>query len=245
MAVAHSPHHRVLCIDLFHTLVDPEEFRPPTFHRARDAARVLGLRPEAFERFWADQTNERNLARSPSVRERLLAYCEGQGVAPSEHALNVADEIVGRYQDQAILEPHPEVIRTLEALAKHGYRFGLLSNADEREIRAWPRSPLARLFSATTFSCAIGIMKPAPEAYLHLLRQLGNVEPRHALYLGDGANHELEGAREVGFSHVIWQKGFVSRNGLRTPVELEQFRQAATDVVDGFEDLGRVLRELP
>lgn len=243
--MAHAPPHKVVVIDLFHTLVDPEELRPKAFHRASEAARVLGVPAAGFERYWADDLRERNRHRNPSVRERIRSYCEGQGVPPSEGALNVAEEMMGRYQDQAILAPRPEVLRGLEGLSKHGYRFGLLSNADEREIRSWPRSPLAPLFSAVSFSCDTGHVKPEAAAYHDVLRRLGGVEARRAIYVGDGANDELVGAKEVGFSHVIWQKGFVARNGLRTPAELAKFRQEATDVVDGFEDLARVLRELP
>src|ERR1700694_625208 len=43
-----------IVFDLFHTLVDPEDFRPKDFRRADVAAEVVGLDKERFAAYWKD-----------------------------------------------------------------------------------------------------------------------------------------------------------------------------------------------
>ena len=42
---------RFIVFDLFHTLVDPEDFRPKDFHRAERIASLLQIDPDAFSSY--------------------------------------------------------------------------------------------------------------------------------------------------------------------------------------------------
>jgi putative hydrolase of the HAD superfamily len=66
----------------------------------------------------------------------------------------------------------------------------------------WPESEFAGLFDAEIFSNAIGLSKPDPRIYLHCCELLG-VEPHEAVFVGDGANDELAGARRVGMDAIL------------------------------------------
>jgi putative hydrolase of the HAD superfamily len=78
---------------------------------------------------------------------------------------------------------------------------------------------LGPLFDVTVFSCAVSLAKPDPEVYLLACREL-DVPPSETLYVGDGADDELVGARTAGLSahRALW---FLSR--------WPQFRQAPDD----------------
>ena len=52
------------------------------------------------------------------------------------------------------------------------------------------------------FSSSLGLSKPDPQIYLHCCELLG-VEPGEAVFVGDGANDELAGARRVGMHALL------------------------------------------
>ncbi|MFZ1024374.1 MAG: hypothetical protein WAN87_09585 [Thermoplasmata archaeon] len=149
--------------DLFHTLVDPEEFRPRTFLRGPFLAERLGLEREPFAEFWQRSYLDRARRREPSVRERVSQYCASVGKEVSVELLAAAIRGAGHYQDIALEQPRPEILAALHSTRSKGVRTGLLSNCDEMEVRRWSSSPLADCFDYVGFSCDLGHVKPEPE----------------------------------------------------------------------------------
>ncbi len=82
-------------------------------------------------------------------------------------------------------------------------KLAVLSVCSEEVPRDGRETELAGLFDAETFSVDCGLMKPEPEIYLRTARALG-VEPADCLFVGDGANDELDGARRVGMTPVLF-----------------------------------------
>ena len=232
---------RAIAFDLFHTLVDPEEFRVPPFRRSIAVARLLGLPEDAFDAYWNAQSAARQLVRSPTVVERVQAFCRAQGVTPPPDVWPRVDELLGRTCDQAIRHPRRAARTALGELRRRGWTLGLLSNCDEREHRAWPESPLAPFFHAAVFSCDIGHAKPSPEAYAALPPRWGGVPLRDAIFVGDGNGGELAGARAAGFARVIFQSGFVAVNGLRPAAENERIRRQSDVTISDLRELLDIL----
>ncbi len=142
-AALQPPTIEAIVFDLFHTLVDPEDFRPRDFDRVEQVARVLGVEAAAFRRFWEGQLAE--LVVCPDrPADRAAAYALAGGLQVTARQLTAVDDILGRYQDLALEHPRPGVVAALEGLRERGYRLGLLSNAHERDVRAWDRSPPRR-----------------------------------------------------------------------------------------------------
>lgn len=100
------------------------------------------------------------------------------------------------------LVPRPGAVETLERLRADGYRLGLITVCSQDVETLWPDSAFAGLFDAEVFSSRIGISKPDPRIYHHCCEELG-VEPEAAVFVGDGANDELEGARRVGMRAIL------------------------------------------
>jgi putative hydrolase of the HAD superfamily len=228
---------RAIAFDLFHTLVDPEEFRPPTFRRARAVAEQLGIDPGRFERAWAAGLAARQVACRPTVLERVQEYCRTNGVAPPPTVWTEVDDLLGRYQDLAIRNPRPAVIATLDRLRRRGWTLGLISNCDEREIRALPGSELARRFDGVVLSCEVGAAKPSADAFRALIPRWGGVPLEAAIFVGDGSADEIPGAQRAGFARVLFQSGFVATNGLRSAEENERIRAAADAEIGDVAEL--------
>jgi len=103
------------------------------------------------------------------------------------------------------LVPRDGAVETLAELHARGLKVGLITVCTEDVELLWPESEFAGLFDAEVFSNAVGLAKPDPRIYAVCCEQLG-VEPHEALFVGDGANDELDGARRVGLTPILIHK---------------------------------------
>lgn len=103
---------------------------------------------------------------------------------------------------RAALVPRPGAVDTLRALRSDGYLVGLITVCTEDVELLWAGSEFHGLFDAEVFSSRLGVSKPDPEIYRHCCDLL-HVEPGDAVFVGDGANDELEGARRVGMQAIL------------------------------------------
>jgi putative hydrolase of the HAD superfamily len=180
-------------------------------------------------------------ARIPSVTDRVRRYCSSRGISPPDSAWPVVTDILGRHADLAIRNPRKSVLETLRILKERGFVLGLVSNCDEREVWAWSGSEIAPLFDATVFSCDVGFAKPSAEAYRALIPRWGGILLSKAIFVGDGSNNELAGARAAGFSQVIFDSEFVAYNGLRTAEANERLRKDADGTIGRLSELASLL----
>jgi len=100
------------------------------------------------------------------------------------------------------LVPRAGAVDTLRTLKARGFRVGLITVCTEDVEHLWPETEFAGLFDAEIFSSSFGASKPDPRIYLACCEQLG-VEPGEAVFVGDGANDELAGARRVGMEAIL------------------------------------------
>ncbi|MGH3001890.1 MAG: HAD family hydrolase, partial [Gaiellaceae bacterium] len=100
------------------------------------------------------------------------------------------------------LVPREGVVETLQTLRERGHPIGLITVCSEEVEQLFPETLLAGLFDVEVFSNAVALAKPDPRIYLHCCDLLG-VSPSHAVFVGDGANDELEGARRVGMEAIL------------------------------------------
>jgi putative hydrolase of the HAD superfamily len=239
--VPNDPPLRAIAFDLFHTLVDPQEFQPRGFRRSRAVADLVGLPAEEVLRAWeGPQYRDRQITRVPTVVDRVRALCDARGVTPPASVWPEVDDLLGRYQDLAIRHPRPEVVEALRGLRGRGWTLGVVSNCDERESRAWPGSELSRLVDGSVLSCDVGFAKPDPEAYRALVHRWGDTPLSAAIFVGDGYSDELPGARRAGFGRVLFQSGFVSVNGIRTAEENARIAAGADGSIAGIGELLRL-----
>lgn len=229
---------QAVVLDLFHTLVNPEEFKSQAPRRLERVAERLGSDATSFIAYWRSNAYVRNRSRTPVIHW-VEEFMRTTGRAVTPETLHDIDHDLGCCEDSTLLNPPEESLATLQDLRARGLRLGLLSNADEREVRSWPSSPLSLHIDAARFSFEIGHEKPEPQAYAAILADLG-VSAARAVFVGDGGSNELAGAREAGFGLVVSMQGFIIKSGLRPPEkirQLSQFAHATITSIDALPDL--------
>lgn len=98
-----------------------------------------------------------------------------------------------------------DTMETLEKLKADGFKLGLVSNVSQlpdllrRDLESFG---LARLMDAVGLSSEIGIRKPRPQIFLHVLAQL-DVAPRDAVFVGDRVVDDIAGAHAVGMRAIL------------------------------------------
>lgn len=229
---------KAIVFDLFHTLVDPEDFRPPEFLRATFAAEAMGVDPDHFTAYWRGRLDDR-MRRRLTIRTILDNYIDDGGHQVDSAILDKIDKEMCVFQHQAIMEPREEVIRSLQNLRQSGLRLGLLSNTEEGEMRTWSSSPLADLFDVICMSFEIGYTKPEIEAFAAVTELLG-VPISESAFVGNGGHDELVGAKDAGFGLVVFMRGFVANHGT-SEEELAVFSAQADATIDSLEELQGLL----
>jgi putative hydrolase of the HAD superfamily len=177
---------KAVIFDLWETLIDWDR---------EEAARMLhevdALVGNGFAERW-DRTNRRYVA---PIRTALA-----EAEVPDELIEDICTIRLG-YHRRALV-PRPGAVETLRRLRELGYRLGLITVCSEDIEVLWPETAFAGLFDAEVFSSRVGLSKPDPRIYLACCEALG-VEPHEAVFVGDGANDELEGARRVGMDAIL------------------------------------------
>jgi HAD superfamily hydrolase (TIGR01509 family) len=133
----------------------------------------------------------------------------------------------------ALRDPPPSTVDALRALRAVGLRLGVLSNTHALEIRAWEQCPIASLVDVVGLSHEIGVCKPHPAAYHHVLDGL-DVPAGRAAYVGDGWGDELVGARRAGFGLVVLADEAARR---AAPGDLPRLRSQADASVVSLHEL--------
>jgi putative hydrolase of the HAD superfamily len=97
----------------------------------------------------------------------------------------------------------PDALPCLAALRADNYKLAVLTNFDlpsvDRTLRHCGIDPA--WFDALCSSAELGVRKPSPESYRHVLGRLG-VEPHECLFVDDLIEH-IEGASVVGIRGIL------------------------------------------
>jgi putative hydrolase of the HAD superfamily len=97
---------------------------------------------------------------------------------------------------------NPAVIDVLSDLRAGGTRLALLSNAGPDLASYFRRGPLGDFFEACYVSGELGLIKPHPEIFLHVLADL-SISPAEAIFI-DNRDVNVAGAEALGITgHVF------------------------------------------
>jgi hypothetical protein len=91
----------------------------------------------------------------------------------------------------------------------------------------WHGSPLGAMVDVHVFSCTEGVMKPDRRIFEVATTRLG-VEANECIYIGDGADDELEGAQAVGMDAILLRPGDTSPPQRLSGPELASLSQVLT-----------------
>jgi putative hydrolase of the HAD superfamily len=126
--------------------------------------------------------------------ERLCELLEAP--APSKFA---AAELFNRFARAEAWDVFPEAPEVLAALGARGCRLGVVANWDSRLPGLLEDLGLLDSFDSVVFSSALGIAKPNPEVFVHVMEELA-VDPSAAAHIGDSRIEDIEGAIAAGMT---------------------------------------------
>jgi len=115
-----------------------------------------------------------------------------------DHRMLSAGIIAYRRAREAALKPFPHVTATIMHLVKMGIKLAVLSDAPARE--AWLRLcyiNFHHIFDVVVTFDDTGERKPSPKPFLLALQKL-QVQPHEAIMIGDWAERDMVGAKNVG-----------------------------------------------
>jgi len=190
--------------DLDNTLVDFMGMKRQAVDAAIEAMRDAGLELSADEiRARIDKIYELKGIEFQNVFDQLL-YDEFSKI---DYKILSSGVIAYRRAREAALVPYPHVYMTLMELMKMRLKLGVVSDAPARE--AWLRLcylNLHHIFDAVITYDDSNERKPAPGPFQKVLKKL-NVKPQEALMVGEGAERDVVGAKQVGMKTAFARYG--------------------------------------
>ena len=128
------------------------------------------------------------------------------------------------------IKPYPDAVPALEALGER-FPLALVSNGrgPEQRSRIHPLG-LEAHFAVIAISGELGVRKPDPAIFAHVLSRLG-VPASAAVHIGDDPHADVAGARAAGLAAVWVNRGGEAYRGERAP-EADAEVTALAEVVD-------------
>jgi len=104
---------------------------------------------------------------------------------------------------EAITKVDYEVLSIIDKLHAHNYRIGLLSNAPSDFIRdIFKQHDLEKYFDTIIISSEVGFIKPEPEIFHHILKQM-DVSANETIFIDDNP-HNVDAAEKVGIRSLLF-----------------------------------------
>ncbi len=147
---------------------------------------------DEFEREYAAT----RAAQDGSFRRRLSARFLGP-----DYDLGALEARAARYWAYPPTALYADVRPCLETLARR-YRLGLIANQPSSVRAALDRDGLSRSFEVWGVSDDLGLQKPDPALFAHVLATAA-VDPARTVMLGDRLDYDVRPARASGM-HAIW-----------------------------------------
>lgn len=152
-------------------------------------------------------------AQSESFRRRLTTRFLG-----SVDDLTAVEARAARYWAYPPTALYPDVVPCLEALEGR-FRLGVIANQPSSVRRAMERDGLTRFFEVWGVSDDLGLQKPDPRLFSHVLYTAG-VSPARTVMLGDRLDYDVRPAKAAGMRAVWVLRGEAPDEP--TPAQLSQ-----------------------
>ncbi|AEI04456.1 HAD hydrolase, family IA, variant 1 (plasmid) [Afipia carboxidovorans OM5] len=226
---------RAVLFDLYYTLVCEREDNP--FYET--VAGELGLALETFRPHY-------NACGRPTMRGeldgmvgRVTEACRLAGhLAAPEAIIDVVERNMELFYGSVFI--YGDAPDTLRRLRAGGFRLAIVSNASPYSEEVLRRSGLVADVDDIVMSYTLGTLKPDPRLYTEACQRLG-VSPGDAIYVGDGGDDELEGARRIGMGTILVDRGLRHTDAARRFADRECKRLG--EVVSAMTDLTSTLPE--
>ncbi|MDN4617918.1 HAD family hydrolase [Paenibacillus sp. PsM32] len=187
--------------DLWNTLIPfSDELKSHTF---QETTLALGVKPAAFKGVWSRTRIKRET-------EDLLTYFQWLrheiNADWSEETIQNAMNIRKKNHGSAFFTPDSDAVEVLKELKRKGYKLALISNCSSDVKEMISTSMISSYISDLILSAEVGIMKPDPKIFQYAATRLG-LTCEQCVYIGDGHDNELEGAKQSGMHPILVDRG--------------------------------------
>lgn len=195
---------KAVVFDVDNTLVDFMKMKTAAVDAAIDAMIDAGLdirKAEAQKRIFA--IYDKKGIEFQQVFDEFLGGVQGE----VDYRILANGILAYRRAREGVLVAYPHVKMALMKLVRMGVRLGVVSDAPK--LQAWMRLGslgIDDLFEVVVTLDDTGKRKPAPEPFEKALELLG-VEPQEAVMVGDWAERDILGAKEIGMYTVFARYG--------------------------------------
>ena len=162
-------------------------------------------------------------AQSESFRLRLTKRFLG-----TDDDLGAVEARAARYWAYPATALYPDVMPCLEALEGR-FRLGVIANQPSSVRSAMERDGLTRFFEVWGVSDDLGLQKPDPKLFSHVLYTAG-VSPARTAMIGDRLDYDVRPAKAAGMRAVWVLRGEAPDDP--TPGQLAQADASVLDLVD-------------
>jgi len=122
----------------------------------------------------------------------------GKNKSESKKLLDINIKVLSR----RMFNPYPDVLEYVDSLRKK-YKVVLLTNTELEIIELFNAQPFIKHFDKFFKSVELKMMKPNPDIYLHVLKEMG-CKPSEAIFVDDKPEN-VEGAAKVGIKSFVYK----------------------------------------
>jgi putative hydrolase of the HAD superfamily len=200
-------------LDLYSTLVHEKPDNPFYSSVASDLAVEPVSWREQYRRLGAASMS----GRLPDMAARVALACQESGQARDPALVRaVVDRRMPLFYASMSLDPEAHMM--LAHLRSARIDAAIVSNASSYSETVLDALGLRSVVSHVTMSYRVGSLKPEPAIYLAALEALG-VQADQAVFIGDGGDGELRGARAVGMRTVLVDRGLPHTSAARSDAD--------------------------
>lgn len=190
---------KAIIFDLYNTLayIDEKDYE----NAKKKMAYMAGTGSEQFVKNWKNLSTLSNKGILLTVEDRVKKILDNLNVKYDNDLIKKIAEVEKELQLEKVkLFPSTKII--LEKLKEKNYKLGIISNC------AWISSDVLQYlsiknsFDAIIMSFQERTIKPNRKIYLLACKKLG-VKPNECLFVGDGDDQELKGAKKVGMKTAL------------------------------------------
>ena len=197
---------KAVLFDLDNTLVDFMKMKEEAVWAAVDYMIDAGLRmkrkeayDKIFEIYWREGIEDQK------IFDKFLMEVLGK----VDYKILAAGIVGYRRAKEGTLILYPHVYSTLMELLKMGKKLAVVSDAPI--LQAWTRlaqTGLIHFFEVVVTLDDTGFRKPDPRPFKAALEKL-SVQPQEVVYIGDWAERDIVGAKQLGMHSVFARYGDV------------------------------------
>lgn len=188
---------RWLFFDLFDTLVIVDE--KLYYEGKKESAELVGVDPERFLAAWKHTSADALIGKLKDPFQRATEALKKCGI--EDRSLSAKIAMYDIEVLQRCVSFYDGATEALAALRDLGFNLALLSNATATTAFIVSSLHLRDRFDQLVLSYEIGCKKP-DAAFFDKALERTKSSPSESLFISDGANRELDSAKEIGFDTI-------------------------------------------